>query len=166
MFPGSQLAAGGERLPAEVNLLQTSISELADMLNHNVIKSVDLVKAYICMYLEHLSVLTVDNIEKHNINGYGLRAVIQVAPLEAVLQIAQALDDERGRGIDRGPLHGIPILVKDSIATHVELGMNTTAGSLALRMSPLYMKLMAEQSVVPGDAEVVRRLRAAGAISE
>lgn len=53
----------------------------------------------------------------------------------------------------RGPLHGIPILVKDNVATAVELGMNTTAGSFALL-----------GSAVPRDAHIVARLRAAGAI--
>ena len=67
------------------------------------------------------------------------------------LSTAYALDLERRAGRVRGPLHGIPILVKDNIATAGRL--QTTAGSLAL-----------VGSTVPGDATVVARLRAAGAV--
>lgn len=65
--------------------------------------------------------------------------------------IAAHLDKERKSGYLRGPLHGIPLLVKDNIATldHME----TTAGSLAL-----------VGSRVPDDAPLIRNLRAAGAI--
>jgi amidase len=78
-----------------------------------------------------------------------LHAVIEINP-EAVA-IAAHLDDERRRGHLRGPLHGILILVKDSIATGDI--MQTTAGSLALL-----------HSRVPGDALLVGKLRAAGAV--
>src|SRR5207248_4477237 len=61
------------------------------------------------------------------------------------------LDVERKAGRTRGPLHGIPILIKDNIATHDR--MTTTAGSLAL-----------EGSIPARDAFLVQRLRAAGAI--
>src|SRR5262249_13839510 len=57
-----------------------------------------------------------------------LHAVIEVNP--DALAIAKGLDDERRAGNVRGPLHGIPILVKDNIATSDK--MQTTAGSLAL----------------------------------
>lgn len=67
------------------------------------------------------------------------------------LDIADKRDNERIAGHIRGPLHGIPVLVKDNIATHGS--MQTTAGSLAL----LY-------SEVPADAVIVQRLRAAGAV--
>ncbi len=78
-----------------------------------------------------------------------LHAVIELNP--NAMTIAQQLDQERNQGQLRGPLHGIPILVKDTVATADK--MQTTAGSLAL-----------VGSVVPGDAVVVSRLRAAGAI--
>jgi amidase len=78
-----------------------------------------------------------------------LGAVIETNP-EAVA-IAEHLDRERRTGHTRGPLHGIPVLVKDNIATD-DL-MQTTAGSLAL-----------VNSRVPADAKVVRRLRKAGAV--
>src|SRR5207245_3971902 len=59
--------------------------------------------------------------------------------------------DERRHGFVPGPLHGIPILVKDNVATAD--AMQTTAGSLAL-----------VNSRVPADAPIVARLRAAGAV--
>jgi amidase len=86
-----------------------------------------------------------------------LHSVIETNPLAVC--IAQELDQERRNGHVRGPLHGIPVLVKDNIATASESCngnehmMQTTAGSLAL-----------VNSVVPGDAVIVRRLRNAGAI--
>jgi amidase len=49
--------------------------------------------------------------------------------------IAKELDNERNDGRIRGPLHGIPVLVKDNMATDLELGMNTSAGNFALRKS-------------------------------
>ncbi|KAI9634302.1 amidase signature domain-containing protein [Dioszegia hungarica] len=128
-------------LPASINLLQTSITELSLLLDAGTITSVDLVGAYI------------DNIEKNNIAGLGLHAIIQVAPLDSVFQIAAVLDQERRDGAIRGPLHGIPILVKDNIATASELGMATSAGNTALL-----------ESVVSGEAEAIKRMRNAGAI--
>jgi amidase len=83
-----------------------------------------------------------------SLNGL-LGAVIQVNP-EAIA-IASRLDHERRAGRTRGPLHGIPILLKDNIATDDQ--MQTTAGSLALL-----------NSRVPDDAVVAARLRAAGAV--
>ena len=69
----------------------------------------------------------------------------------SLLTIAASLDAERAAGNVRGPLHGIPFVVKDNIAT--KDGMETTAGSWMLL-----------GSVVPRDADVVRRLRDAGAL--
>ena len=78
-----------------------------------------------------------------------LRSVLQVNP--DALAIADALDRERAAGQVRGPLHGIPILLKDNIDTADE--MDTTAGSLALLGSR-----------PARDATVAAKLRAAGAI--
>jgi amidase len=78
-----------------------------------------------------------------------LHAVIETN--EEALQIAGQRDAERREGEVRGPLHGIPILLKDNIATADSL--QTTAGSLAL-----------VGSKVPADAVVAARLRAAGAV--
>ncbi|OQE35354.1 hypothetical protein PENCOP_c013G04170 [Penicillium coprophilum] len=60
-----------------------------------------------------------------------LNALISPAPRDQVLEIAKARDDERQKGQIRGPLHGIPIILKDSFVTASELGMSTTAGSYA-----------------------------------
>ncbi|MGE5091460.1 MAG: amidase [Bacillota bacterium] len=81
--------------------------------------------------------------------GPMLRAVIELNP-DAMAQAA-ALDGERKARGPRGPLHGIPVLIKDNIATAD--AMATTAGSLAL-----------EGTRVPRDAFIAERLRAAGAI--
>ncbi len=78
-----------------------------------------------------------------------LSAVIETNP--NAVAIATSLDSERRAGQLRGPLHGIPILVKDNIATADAL--QTTAGSLAL-----------VDSRVPADAPIIARLRAAGAV--
>jgi len=78
-----------------------------------------------------------------------LHSVIEVNP--NAMAIATQLDVERRQGHVRGPLHGIPLLVKDNIATDDQ--MQTTAGSLALYGSQ-----------VPGDAVIIQQLRAAGAI--
>jgi len=78
-----------------------------------------------------------------------LHAVIEVNPNAAA--IATALDSERSAGHVRGPLHGIPLLVKDNIATNDN--MQTTAGSLAIYGNQ-----------VPADAPLIQKLRAAGAI--
>lgn len=81
--------------------------------------------------------------------GPKLNAVIELNP--DALAIARQLDEERRAGHVRGPLHGIPILLKDNIATADR--METTAGSLAL---------VGERP--PADAPVVQQLRAAGAV--
>ncbi len=81
--------------------------------------------------------------------GPELRSVIETNP--EALAIAEALDAERRAKGARGPLHGIPVLVKDNVDTADR--MTTTAGSLAL-----------EGSTPPRDAHVAARLREAGAI--
>ena len=81
--------------------------------------------------------------------GPMLRAVIEINP--DVIAIATALDQERRAQGPRGPLHGVPMLVKDSIDT-ADRTM-TTAGSLAL-----------EGNIATQDAYVVRKLRDAGVV--
>lgn len=85
------------------------------------------------------------------IDGQGptLRSVIETNP--DALTLADAADQERKAGKVRGPLHGIPVLIKDNIATGDR--MKTTAGSLALADAP-----------APRDSGVAKRLRDAGAI--
>ncbi|KAL8418926.1 hypothetical protein RB594_002220 [Gaeumannomyces avenae] len=59
--------------------------------------------------------------------------MISVTPHNILLQTARELDEERARGNVGGPLHGIPITVKDNIMTEKDLGLPTTVGSLALK---------------------------------
>jgi len=82
-------------------------------------------------------------------DGPELRSVIALSP--RALDDARTLDAERRAGALRGPLHGVPILVKDNIDT--DDGTATTAGSLALA-----------DNITLRDAPVVRRLKAAGAV--
>ena len=122
--------------------LEATIPELQDAMALGQLTSAQLVRDYL------------DRI--YSLNPL-LHSVIETNP-EAVC-IAQQLDEERRNGQVRGPLHGIPVLVKDNIATESEVCngnermMQTTAGSLAL-----------VNSVVPGDAVIIRRLRNAGAV--
>ncbi|HKH87541.1 MAG TPA: amidase, partial [Acidimicrobiales bacterium] len=87
--------------------------------------------------------------EEADSDGPGVRAVLAICP--DAIQTAQRMDEERRQGVVRGPLHGIPVLVKDNIDTPGSEG--TTAGSLALAMTRPVK-----------DAVVVQRLRASGAI--
>jgi len=90
-----------------------------------------------------------DRIEATNLKGPELRAVLETNP--GALEIAASLDAERLSKGPRGPLHGVPILIKDNVETSDH--MMTTAGSLAL-----------EGWYAPKDAPLVERLRAAGAV--
>jgi len=90
-----------------------------------------------------------DRIESLDRQGPALRSVLETNP--DALAIAAELDDERRAKGPRGPLHGIPVLVKDNLDTADR--MATTAGSLAL-----------EGSHPAKDSFVVRRLREAGAV--
>ncbi|EGX88875.1 amidase, putative [Cordyceps militaris CM01] len=81
---------------------------------------------------EHIVSEYFSQIERHNINGLGVRALISTAPRESVLTQARALDAERKEKGPRGPFHGIPILIKDTFLTKASMGMATTFGSAAL----------------------------------
>jgi amidase len=81
--------------------------------------------------------------------GPRLNAVLEINP--DALMIADAMDWERKRQGPRGPLHGIPVLLKDNIET--EDRMHTSAGAMALA-----------DSYAHRDASVVRKLREAGAV--
>ncbi|CAA7270086.1 unnamed protein product [Cyclocybe aegerita] len=121
------------------DLYEASVLELQAGLDAGHFTSVDLVKAYFA------------RIEEVNLKGPALRAVIEVNP--SALAQAAALDKERKKSGKRSLMHGIPILLKDNIATIASEGMNTTAGSFSLL-----------GSVVPEDAGVIKRLRKAGAV--
>jgi len=90
-----------------------------------------------------------DRIQKIDKNGPGLNSVIEINP--DALSMADTLDQERKNKKVRGPLHGIPVLIKDNIDTADK--METTAGSLALA-----------GNIAGKDAFVVKKLREAGAV--
>ncbi|KAL2842381.1 amidase signature domain-containing protein [Aspergillus pseudoustus] len=115
-------------------LWEASIDDLQELLSTSKLTSVDLLQCY----LERI----------YQTDSY-LKAIIQHNP--DALRIARSMDQERANGRVRGPLHGIPFIVKDNIATKDR--METTAGSWALL-----------GSVVPRDSFVVHKLRKAGAL--
>src|SRR5213075_2419269 len=124
----SASAAGG------FDFVEKSILELQDAMASGRVTSKGLVMGYV----ERIN----------SFNGL-LHSVIETNP--DAISIAEDLDNERRHGHVRGPLHGIPILVKDNIATDDR--MQTTAGSFAL-----------VGSQVPADAVIIHRLREAGAV--
>jgi amidase len=93
--------------------------------------------------------LYLKRIEEIDRRGPELRSVIEINP--DARSIADRLDAERQTSGPRGPLHGIPVLIKDNIDTADR--MQTTAGSLALEGQPAV-----------ADAFIVQRLRAAGVV--
>jgi amidase len=116
---------------------EVTITELQARLTSGKLSVVALAKKYLARISE------IDN------RGPALRSVLELNP--DALSIAAALDRERKSKGSRGPMHGIPVLIKDNIATQDR--MTTTAGSLALA-----------GSIAPRDAFVVEQLRAAGAV--
>ena len=98
---------------------------------------------------EQITKLYLNRIEALDKNGPKLNAIIELNP--DALSIAKAMDKERKNGKLRGPLHGIPILIKDNIDTADK--MMTTAGALAL-----------VGNIAAKDAFIVKRLRDAGAV--
>ena len=96
-----------------------------------------------------LTKMYLDRIAAIDKAGPKLNAVIEVNP--DALSIADTMDRERKAGKLRGPLHGIPVLIKDNIDTHDR--MQTTAGSLALA-----------GNIASKDAFIVQQLRKAGAV--
>ncbi|KAH8908309.1 amidase signature enzyme [Coniochaeta sp. PMI_546] len=115
-------------------LEEATINEMQAAMHNGTLTSVQLVTCYL------LRTLQVDEY---------INSILQLNP--DALTIAGQMDIERKAGKVRGPLHGIPFTVKDNIAT--KDSMETTAGSWAL-----------VGSIVPRDAHVVSRLRAAGAV--
>jgi amidase len=116
---------------------ETSIDALQKAMQDGKLTSVQLAK----IYLQRIK-----DIDK---NGPSINAVIELNP--DALSIAENLDKERKAGKVRGPMHGIPILIKDNINTGDK--MMTTAGSLAL-----------VGNYAANDAHIVAQLRKAGAV--
>ncbi len=119
------------------SLEEVSASSLVEALDHHRSTSVQLVDRCLA------------RIEAIDRRGPKLNAIIELNP--DARAIAQLLDDERRAGRRRGPLHGLPVLLKDNIATGDR--MCTTAGSLAL-----------DGMRAVRDAHLVKRLRDAGAV--
>ncbi|HEX9941717.1 MAG TPA: amidase [Thermoanaerobaculia bacterium] len=122
---------------AAVALEEATIAQLQAAMTRGGLTSLALVN----MYLERIT--TIDQ------KGPSINSVLEVNP--DARRIARALDRERKDGHVRGPLHGIPIMLKGNIDTADR--MTTTAGSLALLGDPPHQ-----------DATVAARLRAAGAV--
>ncbi|MBN1250409.1 MAG: amidase [Anaerolineae bacterium] len=116
---------------------EQSIFELQTQIQAGTLSSRTLVERYLAR---------IEAVDRH---GPALNAIIEINP--DALAIADALDAERAECGPRGPLHGIPVLLKDNIDTADR--MMTTSGSLALR-----------GSIAPEDAFLVRKLREAGAV--
>jgi amidase len=129
------LVACGQRAPA-YDVQEKSIAQLQADLTSGVVTSEQLVQAYL------------NRIAAIDDNGHNLNSVLSLNP--QALEQARALDAERAAGQVRGPLHGVPILLKDNIESAENA---TTAGSLALA-----------QNMTGRDAPLVARLREAGAI--
>ncbi|WP_409252934.1 amidase [Bacillus sp. SCS-153A] len=118
-------------------LIETTINELTDKLHTGEITSQELVLIYL------------DRIADVDQSGPSINSLIEVNP--DALHIAASLDYERKTKGSRGPLHGIPVVIKDNIDTGDN--MHTCAGSLALA-----------ESYAKEDAFLVKKLREAGAI--
>ena len=131
---GGPQVSGAAGVPIEV--WEASIPELQAALASGRATSVDLVEAYLA------------RIVAYDRSGPGLNAIIRLHP--GAVEQARRLDRERAEGRVRGPLHGIPILLKDNYDT---FDMPTAASTIALA-----------GSVPPDDAFQVRKLREAGAV--
>lgn len=119
-----------------LDLHTVTIAELQDALGKGRITSVDLVEAYTARFAAFDEA------------GPRLNSIQEISA--TALAQAQQMDDERAAGQVRGPLHGIPILLKDNIGTFDE---PTTAGSIALA-----------NNIPPLDATMTERLREAGMV--
>src|SRR5438552_4801789 len=98
---------------------------------------------------QQITNLYLQRIEAIDKKGPLLNAVIEINP--DALSIAKTMDEERKAGKIKGPLHGIPVLIKDNINTADK--MQTTAGALAM-----------QGHIAANDAFVAKKLREAGAI--
>lgn len=134
---GGSNQAAGEEDPIELDVTEKTIEGIHAGFKSGALTAEAVVQKYL------------DQIEAVDRNGPTLNSIIVVNP--DAIDIARALDSDWAAGNIKGPLHGIPILLKDNIDTHDK--MPTTAGSLALK-----------NSFPKQDAFLVERLREAGAI--
>ncbi len=129
--------ASAKTSPPDFELNELTVPQLQELMSAGRHTAASLVALYL------------QRIEEVDRSGPKINSVIELNP-EAVT-IARALDDERRQRGTRGPLHGIPVLLKDNIDTGDR--MKTSAGSMALA-----------DTSAPHDAFLVERLRAAGAV--
>ncbi|MDO8210154.1 amidase family protein [Conexibacter sp. CPCC 206217] len=135
--PGAELLELiGEQPQLPFSIETAGIPELERRMQQGTLDSVTLTKAYMA------------RIAHSNATGPTTNAVRSINPM--ALQEAAQLDAERRAGSIRGPLHGMPVLLKDNVDA---VGMPTTAGSIAL-----------QTSYPDSDAPLTRRLREAGAV--
>lgn len=121
---------------AELNIMTATIPEMEKALATGKLTSQKITSAYL------------KRIDAYDDKGPSINAVITLNP--NAMNEARALDAERKKGTVRGPLHGIPIVLKDNYNTH---DLPTTAGSQLLK-----------GSIPPDDGFVVKKLRDAGAV--
>lgn len=127
----------GKLIPDDLGLEELTIQDILQYYNSGVLNVQGLVEAYL------------ERIEEIDRSGPALNSIIEINP--DAIAIAKSLDRELEAGTVRGPLHGIPVIIKDNIDTHDK--MSTTAGSRALIGSkPLQ------------DSFVAKKLREAGAV--
>lgn len=126
-----------EKVPVNGWVKELTIAQLQEGYKQGKFTITDVVKVYI------------DRIIEIDMKGPQLNSIIEINP--DALEIAAELDRELAAGKIRGPLHGVPIILKDNIDTHDR--MPTTAGSTALR-----------NSFPKNDSYVAKKLREAGAI--
>jgi len=144
-FAGAGAAINNNLLAAEhhgdlkisSSIIEADVTELQALMQAGKLTATALTESYL------------SRIKAIDKSGPHLNAIIELNP--DALSIARELDLERKKSGPRGPLHGIPVLIKDNIATADR--MQTTAGSLALLGAK-----------APRDAFLVKQLRKAGAI--
>ena len=135
--PRGRESNAAEQAQQPDELLSKSVVELGAMMQRGAVSSHELTQRYLA------------RIAQMDKTGVAINAVIELNP--DALAIADQRDAERKAGNVRGPLHGIPVLVKDNVGSADK--MRTTAGSLALA-----------NSTPAKDAFIIERLRAAGAV--
>ncbi|PYQ03521.1 MAG: amidase [Acidobacteria bacterium] len=131
------LAQADEDSPPPSRFNEATVAELQAQMAAGRLTSVELTNFYL------------QRIKQLDENGPRLNSIIELNP--DALTMAAAADAERRRGVVRGPLHGMPVLLKDNIDTGDR--MQTTAGSLALAGLPAVQ-----------DSTIAARLRASGAV--
>jgi amidase len=133
----TSIPSGLQNFKDEFDLNEVTIDELQQKMKEGKLNAAGITQKYL------QRIKTVDQ------QGPSLHAVIEINP--DALSIAASLDRERKQGKIRGPLHGIPFLIKDNISTADK--MMTTAGSLALL-----------GNIMLEEAFIIKKLREAGAV--